>query len=87
MRFIETLPKRGYRFIVPVKRTLQDGGEPKAAELESKPESAIAPPASRRRLMSWIAMAAAAATVFCFTGRNGRMESGTFRERFWYVPS
>jgi len=30
LRFIETLPKRGYRFIAPVTCTLRDGGEPKA---------------------------------------------------------
>lgn len=58
-RFIETLPKRGYRFIAPV---FPDGGAAKVVEPDRDPPSAERP----RRLAFVAASAVAAACVFVF---------------------
>jgi TolB-like protein/DNA-binding winged helix-turn-helix (wHTH) protein len=50
-RYIETVPRKGYRFIGPVNRN----GKPVAEEVWSKPKS----PAARRGLQIWIGIAAA----------------------------
>ena len=54
-RFIQTLPKRGYRFIAPV-HGIQAATVPSPAEVA--PSAAVPTPAPRRRLALWLALAA-----------------------------
>ena len=65
-RFIETLPKRGYRLIVPVEAPAVDLAEPLRAESKPEPPCAVDSPAefkSRLKLRFWIVAAAVAAGV------------------------
>ncbi len=60
-RFIETVPKVGYRLVASVQRKAENNGEPVAASIPfpiQQPETPLAPPGNRRR---W--MAAGAATM------------------------
>src|SRR5262249_10762220 len=65
-RFIETLPKRGYRLIVPVESSAVDLAEPLRAESKPEPPRAVDSPSefkSRLKLRLWIVAAALAAVV------------------------
>ena len=69
-KYVETLPKRGYRFIAPVSRLAQPDKGTTAIEPDPQPESPAAPPhIPRWRPMAWIALAvigAAASLFFVF---------------------
>jgi len=65
-RFVETLPKRGYRFIAPV--------EPIAAEpadLPSTPLELVPPPASRRTWWPVVGLIVLVGLAVIWTGRQG----------------
>jgi hypothetical protein len=67
-RYIETLPRRGYRFIAPIEATPQPAAE------------VLAPTATRTRWPRvWLAFFACASLVALFVGFNG----GGVRRRFW----
>src|SRR5690348_12282702 len=50
-RFIETLARRGYRFIAPVERIERSGEQPPLSE-SPEPDPTTAPPKARRRILS-----------------------------------
>jgi TolB-like protein/DNA-binding winged helix-turn-helix (wHTH) protein len=68
-KYIETLPKRGYRFMAPVSRT--------AAEPDPKPEPASTPAPSNRRLIGWVTLAimATIAPALYMARRSGEKQS------------
>jgi len=74
-RYIETLPKRGYRLIMPVEAPAVDLAEPLQVECQPEPPRAVDSPSefkSRLRLRLWIvaaALAAGVAATFLYMGR------------------
>lgn len=57
-KYIETLPKRGYRFIAPVSHVAPPDKGPTGIEPEPQPQPLAAPsPVARRRPMVWLALA------------------------------
>jgi DNA-binding winged helix-turn-helix (wHTH) protein len=51
-RFVETLARRGYRFIAPVEPVATDGGSAVATETESGPTLAVEPPPAFRGILT-----------------------------------
>jgi Tol biopolymer transport system component/DNA-binding winged helix-turn-helix (wHTH) protein len=79
-RYIETLARRGYRFIAPVSVTVPEALESPAGDIEDRAASDSPPPATavsqvtRRRPLAWAALAllalsAAAAVIYSMAAR------------------
>lgn len=56
-RFIETLPRRGYRFIAPVEATSQDPAPPPVTNPSSSPEAVSPPAPTPRSSKRWVLIA------------------------------
>jgi DNA-binding winged helix-turn-helix (wHTH) protein/TolB-like protein len=62
-RFIETLPRRGYRFVAPVSNSRPDPGSPPQQLSASQPPPRRSPTISRRTAGVWIGAAIVLATI------------------------
>jgi len=62
-KYIETLPKRGYRFIATVTRTVPNDKGATAVERDPQPEPMAALPLARKRPIAWVALAITAAAA------------------------
>ncbi len=60
---IETLPRRGYRFIAPLKEPMDPSPAPFSAPPEDPPQAKEPPPSGRRRL--WLIVAASVLILLC----------------------
>lgn len=77
--YIETVPRRGYRFIAPVKTIFAEPAVPAPAVPISPAEAPTAAPYPRRRLFRLVALAAlllAAASVWIWKSRTGPSAAG-----------
>lgn len=82
-RFIETVPRRGYRFVAPTKLDTENGKNPLTSVVPNSPAEkplvadgsvplAVQKPIRKRRLLAW-ALGAPAVLLIAFTG-------------WWYTP-
>jgi TolB-like protein/DNA-binding winged helix-turn-helix (wHTH) protein/Tfp pilus assembly protein PilF len=74
-RFVETLPRRGYRFIAEVEGTLHDSEEVMQRDASSGALSMSQSRRSRRQVYRWVAIIAglcALATIVVWKGRSAR---------------
>lgn len=51
-RFVETLPRRGYRFIAPV--TVEPAGEPSASPVSAVPQRTVGGSATKSKIHDWV---------------------------------